>query len=673
MKMNQRAIYASRLKTGLITAVSFCLILLFSLQCVPVSEQAATLSNSIMDAVNPGEFIVEPPTLICLGFEWSIEGDANRNTTVAVSYREVGAEGWRDALPLLRIGGEQADPEIMDYVTPHMFAGSIMDLQPDTEYECRFEIIDPDGVQGKSMKVVRARTRAVPPTEPTGRVRHVYPKDWTGSKEEPAYKGLLHAYYGYPRFADWNVTLDPVRPGDMILVHSGIYEADRWNYRDYHGLTFHGSYELTADGTEEQPIIIKAAGDGEVIFDGNGAYQLFNVMGADYNTLDGLIIRNADIGICAGRREIAGSTGLVVRNCRIEDVGIGIQAQYAGSKNFYIADNVIIGRANREYLMSVETASDGSRSQRVYSYYGVKVYGQGHVVCYNYVAYFYDGIDVCTHGGPETDPDLKSVSIDFYNNDIFLMNDNFIEADGGTHNIRILRNRGFNCAQAGFTNQPTLGGPIYWIRNIGYNVPNAMKWWDMPAMGVLVYHNTFTAAATRPDKGCSNVHFRNNLFVAPDESRFPVASLKTFTSYSSMDYNGYRLHPTKGPQFSWLAPDEDLHEYPLETSPKTFETLTEFQRATGQEQHAVLVDYDIFYNVPEPKHLDFNRRYKERGLDARPIFQTDSMDFRLKPDGVAVDAGCVLPNINDGYSGKAPDLGALETEQKPPHYGPRLP
>ena len=29
--------------------------------------------------VRPGEFIVDHPTLINLGFEWLIEGDANRN------------------------------------------------------------------------------------------------------------------------------------------------------------------------------------------------------------------------------------------------------------------------------------------------------------------------------------------------------------------------------------------------------------------------------------------------------------------------------------------------------------------------------------------------------------------------------------------------------------------
>jgi hypothetical protein len=39
----------------------------------------------------------------------------------------------------------------------------------------------------------------------------------------------------------------------------------------------------------------------------------------------------------------------------------------------------------------------------------------------------------------------------------------------------------------------------------------------------------------------------------------------------------------------------------------------------------------------------------------------------------AVDAGVALPNLNDGYGGKAPDLGALERGERPPLYGPRPP
>jgi len=34
-------------------------------------------------------------------------------------------------------------------------------------------------------------------------------------------------------------------------------------------------------------------------------------------------------------------------------------------------------------------------------------------------------------------------------------------------------------------------------------------------------------------------------------------------------------------------------------------------------------------------------------------------------------AGVVLPNFNEGFSGKAPDLGCCELGQPLPHYGPR--
>ena len=47
------------------------------------------------------------------------------------------------------------------------------------------------------------------------------------------------------------------------------------------------------------------------------------------------------------------------------------------------------------------------------------------------------------------------------------------------------------------------------------------------------------------------------------------------------------------------------------------------------------------------------------------------VDFGLKSGSAAVDRGVVLPNVTDGFAGQAPDLGALEFGQSPPHYGPR--
>ena len=53
------------------------------------------------------------------------------------------------------------------------------------------------------------------------------------------------------------------------------------------------------------------------------------------------------------------------------------------------------------------------------------------------------------------------------------------------------------------------------------------------------------------------------------------------------------------------------------------------------------------------------------------VYKLEDFDFRLKPDAPAVDAGCILPNINDDFTGKAPDLGALEVGKPIPVYGPR--
>jgi hypothetical protein len=43
----------------------------------------------------------------------------------------------------------------------------------------------------------------------------------------------------------------------------------------------------------------------------------------------------------------------------------------------------------------------------------------------------------------------------------------------------------------------------------------------------------------------------------------------------------------------------------------------------------------------------------------------------LASDCPAIDAGAKLPNINDGYVGSKPDLGAYEDGQPLPTYGPR--
>src|SRR5947208_16800546 len=118
--------------------------------------------------VKAGEFVIDPPTLINLGFEWVIEGDDNRNAKVEVSYRKQGEVQWKQGLPLMRLQGERIyqNQGVFDVISPNMFAGSILDLEPDTAYEAQFVMSDPDGLIGQSgktlTKVVKVRTRAEP-------------------------------------------------------------------------------------------------------------------------------------------------------------------------------------------------------------------------------------------------------------------------------------------------------------------------------------------------------------------------------------------------------------------------------------------------------------------------------------------------------------------------------
>ena len=96
---------------------------------------------------------------------------------------------------------------------------------------------------------------------------------------------------------------------------------------------------------------------------------------------------------------------------------------------------------------------------------------------------------------------------------------------------------------------------------------------------------------------------------------------------------------------------------------RRFATLSEYSQATRQDQHSITVDYDAFVNVQK---LDAKDRQH-----VQKLYKAEDFDFRLKPGAAAVDRGVALANVTDGFTGQAPDLGALESGQAPPHYGPR--
>ena len=224
--------------------------------------------------------------------------------------------------------------------------------------------------------------------------------------------------------------------------------------------------------------------------------------------------------------------------------------------------------------------------------------------------------------------------------------------------------------------QPLFGGPAYFIRNLVYHAPEggAVKF-TASSSGIVVYHNTFVASITPMLLAVSNVHYRNNLILGTNNGA-EVFSIESNTNYTSSDYNGFRPNPAADLTFGWSTPPfEIIAQFPgeagtLATRPQAqfeaqfrearhFSDLPAYAEATRQDQNSVLIDYDDFISVMPPSG------------DPRTLYSPASFNFGLAPDSMAIDAGLYLPGINDGFSGEAPDVGALERGEPQPHYGPR--
>src|SRR6185437_15057596 len=197
--------------------------------------------------------------------------------------------------------------------------------------------------------------------------------------------------------------------------------------------------------------------------------------------------------------------------------------------------------------------------------------------------------------------------------------------------------------------QPMFGGPVYFYRNLIFNCPTGSLKYIEGSSGILTYNNTIIGEGRAGP--ASNETFRNNLILAQGAME-PVFAITTYTNYTSSDYNGFRPNPDAADSFEWNSPvlgtASDFEKTPVA---RHFKTLKEYSEATGQDKHSVPVDYDIFRKVRAPDASDPQR-----------VYTTADYDFRLKPGSAAVDAGIEIPSITDGFNGRAPDLGAYESD-----------
>ncbi len=545
------------------------------------------------DATIPGKIMTPYPTITCLAIEWFIENDDNNNGKVEVSYRVAGEMQWQSAMPLLRVpAGSTGNRTRPTYTWQNKHSGSIFNLQPDTEYEIRLSLSDPDG--GKATEIVKARTRPVPCEAVNPRIIEVNPVTLE--------KAAMHA-----------------EPGDVLLLSPGFY----------------GTFTMPVDGEPGKPVVIRADNAHPVI---GSTFDAVNLEHRHHVIIDGLTVW--------GPVRLRWAENVAVRYCRIESQSGIIAKQQPGCTNCYIADNTV------SYKMPWVAESTGSGSiwgGPANIGEGIELTGPGNVICYNRVTGFRDCIS--------TMEDLwvyDQMCIDIYNNDIYKGTDDAIEADFAMNNCRIMNNRITNCGM-GLSSQPGLGGPVYFIRNVMYNISMAPFKLERRSYGNLFFHNT----AVKAGDGFFEHHGQdafyrtwwfNNLCIGGSgggkRGRYSAGdglavSLPGYNATCKFDYNAVG---TANTPFAGKIGDQH------------FESIEGLHRLTGAE-HCVQVNMSVF--AAETTFPD-------------PVFpERQPQDLRIAAGSAAEDAALILPNINDEFTGKGPDIGAYETGKPLPHYGPR--
>ena len=191
---------------------------------------------------------------------------------------------------------------------------------------------------------------------------------------------------------------------------------------------------------------------------------------------------------------------------------MGVFTNYSGSSDFYIADSVFLGRDdpthltgwNGEFWQQFEGVDGQEFPPVMKSYTGDPAVRPGprrRVQLRRRLPRRHRHRDLRQSRTGRTrtrGPRIRRASsgiagrsaIDFYNNYITNLHDNAIEMDGSMHNIRVMRNMMINSASHPMCNQPSVGGPVYWIRNIVYHAPGGSTRMTSGSAGVLFYNNT---------------------------------------------------------------------------------------------------------------------------------------------------------------------------------------
>lgn len=548
---------------------------------------------------------IEEATPEQIGLHLILERALPMESYATVRYRAVSESAWHDAHPLLRIR-----PEWIAAGAPRApvdaFAGSIFDLRPGQAYEVEITIAEP----GQPSQMVRtiATTRSLPALAPGATVTAVVSDDLQAK-------------------------LDALRPGDVLELANGTYEVE--------GL------HLASSGTESDPIYIRGASrEGVVLHDATG--NVLQLQQAAHVLIENLTISGSgtDSGTDASSRGIAFWNGatqefITIRGVDIIGVDQGIVSPGA-VRGILVYDSVL--RGNNVWTM------DFIETNHTWNDEGIQVAGEGNCVFENTIHGFGDALS-WKNG-------VHAAGNYVYRNRITMTGDDALEADYATRNIGFYDNYITNVATF-LSLDPLWGGPLYCFRNIVVNTFRGPFKLNNTNSGFLIYNNTIVRTEGKTGWGWVQFNngalrswsYRNNILLYYGATGRLLAN--EATGNDPIDFTHNAWYPDGA--VWWTSTGGSFRSLDA-TRTGLRATMPLFGTSTSRHEHDILSEENPFVSaiVLGADHLT------EYTGNTVPVLSTSAH---------AKNAGVEIPNITDGHSGSAPDMGAIIEGRVVPRWG----
>lgn len=371
------------------------------------------------------------------------------------------------------------------------------------------------------------------------------------------------------------------------------------------------------------------------------AHHALSIDNRNHVHIDGITFAHYGAGDYSRSIILNNANDIVIQNCKFQYNNVGI-AMKRYCNRVIVQDNFAIDDTADWHFGYTKSAGILYSSEVETGFVTINgpYSGRGVVIRRNDVRGLFDGFGLA----PVPYTGARTAELDFYDNTIHHVADDFMEIDGYARNYRIFRNdmreslSGISLAQA-------LDGPVWIVRNLivdcgiskatelegfqGYPFKtNGGHGAEIGSGRIFFYHNTATSrdpashALLVKNATWTRITLRNNIWIGQSHG-----FLSWSKSVSPLDWDYDNLYTEKGGLVQLgNRGNEKLNTY--------YKNLKEVANGAGWLAH---------------------------GISTSPLFlNSASGDFRLSSQSRCIDVGIPLPGINDDFSGPAPDLGPFE-------------